>query len=319
MGVSTEPYVQPFGAVHVYGVDGTMDARLSDLGITPRALTSTELQALQSVTMREYYVYNPGFTPLWIDDQAASRPSNWTSIGDEIEYITANDLHDALSLRGFAFNQARFVQPIRIETMVPGTGIETKVDEFEGTLPINTRARIQSTTCVLVPEDADVAELQVSTVGNFRISPERPIRAQIIARFQSSGPTVLAVMRVGDATGEITDSLDRFFGEFDVTGHGPPLNFLGGVTSRSRFTWWAGTLLCRTGLGVKVLASPMRELLSFDRATDETGNRSVTDDEWNSEVGLPNDTARPKWLEVSNGDTVTVAMLAGGSLTYPDD
>lgn len=319
LGVSTEPYVQPFGAVHVYGVDGTMDAKLSDLGISPRAFTSTELQSLQSVTMREYYVYTPGFTPLWMDDQSVSRPSNWTSIGDEIEYITANDLHDALSLRGFAFNQARFVQPIRIETMVPGTGIETKVDEFEGTLPINTRARIQSTTCVLVPEDADVAELQISTVGNFRISPERPIRAQIIARFQSSGPTVLAVMRVGDATGEITDSLDRFFGEFDVTGYGPPLNFLGGVTSRSRFTWWAGTLLCRTGLAVKVLASPMRELLSFDRTTDETGNRSVTDDEWNSEVGLPNDTARPQWLEVTNGDTITVGMLAGGSLTYPDD
>lgn len=322
------PYIQPYGAVHVFGYDTTVDGKITDLGITPRTMASSQLQALQSIEMREYYVVTTGLgAPFRVDDRTTTRPSIWTSVGNTKSYITADDLHDALEALGFAFNQVRLVQPISIETLVPGTAIETETDTWtDASIGVNPyltgpfRARLLTTVAVPVPDESDTPELQISAAAEFRVAAERPMRSMIISRITSAGsPNTFSLRRVGDATGPIADSLDRCFGEFDpLDTAAPPISITGGNRARSRLTWWSGRLLGRSGLTVPVLCQPWREVLSFDRGTDETGPKAVTDEEWGSEVGLPDNTARSKWLTLQTGDLVTLGQLGGLTPDYPE-
>lgn len=318
---SSGPFLQPLGAVHIYGIDTGVDARLDALGISRRSATSSELQALQTIDVQEYYVVTDLITgvSLYADNQTGIRTGDWYDTGDTIQYCTADDIHDAISPMGFRFDLVRFVQPVEIETLIAGPGIETVVDSFSRSptppppydnAPAGPyRNRISRTRAVPIPADAELAELQISASSTFQLAAERPMRSQIVCR--DAGSAITNVCRVGPSSGPVADALDRFYGEFLCNVH-PQV-------SVQKLVWWHGLLLGRSGLTVKVLAIPWRCLLSVDRSADETGPRAVTDTEWDRELVLPSAEARPKWLTVTTGQTITFEALAGGTPTWPDD
>ena len=307
---------QPYGAVHVYGVDTTTDAKLDSLGVPRRAYADASLQAFQSTASREFFitVSFPFSEPLYVSDQPATFNLWSADIGDTLEYCTADDLHAALQAEGFAYNLVSLVQPVSIESVSPGTTPETEVDTFVGSGPVSrpiTLSRIwDQTQIVPVPDSSSTPDLQLSIEQNifYTIGPEQPQRAYVIYRRASA--TELSVRVVGDTSGPVRDSLARFVSK----------------SYQSQFVqdtvFWTARVLCRTGLVGKVLCLPLRQAMpQIARTTDTSGPKSLLGFTQDIETQwvLPDDQARPKWVSVRNGDLIDVPTLAGTSTpTYPD-
>jgi len=310
-------YVQPFGAVHIYAIDFAVDALLDAAGVVRRSATSTDLQAYQSLTVNEYYPIVSGLgETLYYDVRVFGGSGSWdANIGNSRQYCTADDIHDALSAEGFAFNLVRLVQPVDVETFDPGAD-ETETDTYTpaadpGTgllIPPIYRVRSDLTIPVPVPSTGTTLQIAPADAEFYEIAAERPIRASLVTR-NIPGPDV-SLRTTGPTSGPIADSMDRFLGEF-ILGSGSPKAL------------WSATVLARAGLTAKVLCLPCRRLLSEDRAIDSSGPRTRLGLgmglDYNSPLVLPNATARPKWVSVVAGDSITVDSLAGGSPAYPDE
>lgn len=308
--------LQPYGAVHMYGFDSSIDSKLDALGVVRRAQGSADLQAFQSVDVQEYYavhVFFPSDPVIYYDVRSRGVGTGvWdANLGNPRSFCTADDVHTALSLEGFSFNQVRLVQPVEIEEFVPGEE-ETEVDTYTGVDPVH-RVRAERTIPVIVP-GGDSLQAVYPVDMFFEIGPERPIRANLTTR---DGPGSTVSLRiVGPTDGPIADSIDRFLGEYVIGSNNTSVPF------------WSAAILARTGLSVKVLCSPCRRLLSRDRSLDSSGPRTRLglgygvggpDLDYNSPLVLPDAVARPKWLTVSGGSQITLSMLAGSETpAYPE-
>jgi hypothetical protein len=321
LGGTSNDNLQPYGAAHVYGVDSTTDAALDALGITRRTAVSETLQELQTIALRKFYARSElpfPFTGFGVEDDdvdESERPGAWADIGDAIEYCTPDDIHDALSPLGFAFNVARFVQAATIATVIPSESLEVETDTFSGSsldVPGDWfRHTITRTVAVPIPETDDPT-LQVVPQVRFKMAPERPMRAQIHIRNLGGGD--FSVRRVEPSSGTTADAIERYQrGEWNNDGVLTDAGNESGIL-------WSADLIARTGLTASVMAIPWRKLMSEDRGLDDTGPRAVTLREWSSALVLPGDGARAKWLTVAAGGRVEIGDLAGSSTpTYPDN
>lgn len=308
-------YAQPFGAVHIYALDFAVDALLDAAGVSRRSASNADLQAFQSITLNQYVPVVSGLgETLYYDASVFGGSGPWdANLGNSRQYCTADDIHDALAVEGFAFNQIRLVQPIDVETYDPGTD-ETETDVITpaadpGTgLLISPPYRIRAEFTVPIPVPATTSALQIAPADSdfYEIAAERPMRASLVTR-DIPGPDV-SLRTTGPTSGPTADSMDRFLGEFRLGSGTIPL--------------WSATVLARAGLTAKVLCLPCRRLLSELRAEDGSGTRTRLglgfDFDYNSPLVLPDAVARPKWLSVEAGDSITVDMLAGASPAYPD-
>ena len=308
-------YAQPFGAVHMYGHDTGVDAMLDAVGVVRTSYTSPELQAFQSIVSNEYYPVTSIFGEVYYYDVRPYGVSLWPSnIGNLQTYCTADAIHTALSAEGFAFNQIRLVQPIDVELFDPGAD-EVEVDTYTQAIDPGTGlliapvGRLRTTISAILPTPTSESGLQLasSDVSFYEIAAERPMRASLVTRNISGTPDSLRT--TGPTSGPVADSMDRFLGEYVISGEGVvPV--------------WSAVVLARSGITAKVLCLPCRRLLSEDRAEDSTGPRTrlgLADFDYNSPLVLPDAVARPKWLTVSGGSEITLSMLAGTETpAYPE-
>lgn len=317
----TDVYVAPQGAIHLYGLNFSIDAALDSLGIVRRSASSTELQALQGVSPTEYYTVTTFFGDALYHDHRASAIVPWDSdVGDTLQFIVADDLHNALEAEGFAFNLATLVQPVSMASLSPGEAIEEESDTFtydSSGLTVG-RFRFTSTAAVPYPDAANVSLQKVPLSGAFfDIAAERPMRASLLAR--DAGGTSRSLRRIVPTEGAVADAVNRIF---------TPAEFVLG--DRSEFpdiVHWSARVLARSGLTVRVLAIPLRRFLPIGRELDDSGpnatesfSSAISDHgERRISLALPDDSARAQYLSLSPGDDITLTSLAGSeNPAYPE-
>lgn len=316
----TDVYTAPQGAVHLYGINASMDSALDALGIVRRSASSPELQALQTVSKFEYYVVSDFISGVSLyHDVRSSAVTPWDSnVGNSRQYITADDLHNALVAEGFAYNLASLVQPVSVSVFSPGLGVETEVDTYSGfELTITGRLRYSSTTAIPYPDASNVLLQKAPLPGAFfDIAAERPMRASVVVR---DGGAARSVRQVSPISGAEADAANRIL---------TPAEFILG--DRSEFAdivHWSARVLARSGLVVRVLAIPLRRLLPVDRETDEVGpyategflSAELDHGERRISLALPDDVARARVLSLSPGDDISMTTLAGSeNPAYPE-
>jgi hypothetical protein len=303
--------LQPFGACHIYGSANpdlaALDDALDALGITRRTMECAELIAMRSDTY-SLYEANPGGSYGW-DVGTPTAPGYWSTMGTELEYCTLQDIEDAISQLGFTLNIAALTQRVSLESVVPGDD-ESVVDTLAADYPsYHVRQRVTRRELVAVTDPAGDYQLaSMSRPHYFRIAPERPMRHQVMTReYVSTPPFGLAcdIVKIDTITGPIQDALCRQRDYFRATG-----------TDKDVF--WAGTLLAVSGTTWSVIAVPWRDLMC-DFSPDGSGPQSTIDTLENVPLVLPDNTARPTWLTVAEGDVVDVEALAGSAIpTWPD-
>lgn len=301
-------YVQPFGAVHLYALDFATDAKLDALGIVRRSATNADLQAFQSVSAVSYDTVETIFDEILYYDVVSSSPTWDANLGNSRQYCTADDIHDALAAEEFSFNQIRLVQPIDIESFVPGddeTEVDTYVQAVDPTSSLRLdpvyRVRFEQTRPVPVPATSSDLQIAPAASAFYSLRLERPMWASIVSRAGSVFGTI-SLRTTGPTSGPLADSIDRWVGETPE-----PL--------------WSATVLARAGLTAKILCLPERRAIFESQGEDSTGPRTRIPAglNYNVPVVLPNDTVRPKWVSVSAGSEITTSMLVGPSPSYPDD
>lgn len=322
-------YVAPQGAIHIYGRSPSMDIALDNLGIVRRSAASSELQALQSTDAYRYVkvsypvpppppIMVPG--PVQYYETEAVAPLWPSDVGDTLQFITADDLHNALEVEGFAFNLATLVQPVSIEILSPGEEIEEESDVYESD-EINMvvgRLRFERTAAIPYPDSSNVSLQRVPNEGRFYdIAPERPMRASLIIR--DAGGAFRSVRRVGPTSGSVADAVERMYS---------PLEFFLGDPSEfdGQSVMWSARVLARSGLTVRVLAIPLRRVLPVGRELDDSGPYAtegfatgLDHGERRISLALPDDSARAQYLSLSPGDDISLASLAGSeNPAYPE-